>query len=285
MENLNISQLLTDAKSGMSCNKLMQKYKIGHPKLKKILEENNVIIVKSNRYTDDTFVNNIFEKIDTEEKAYWLGFIFADGFIAREDCSKKHKYTFEITLSEKDKSHLEKLKAFFNSKKELTKHRSKLKTKKDTASYRLSRQNKKLWTDLFNAGCHPNKSLILKFPSKDILPENLKIHFIRGYIDGDGCIVKNKKHDLAYIGICGSESFLIEIERIFGSGHWGFSGKIKTLSYSITKGIPILKQLYNNATTFLDRKYNIAMECIKNYTNKPRKPKKYRRKSNNQKQN
>ena len=28
--------------------------------------------------------SNVFEKIDTEEKAYWLGFLYADGYINEE---------------------------------------------------------------------------------------------------------------------------------------------------------------------------------------------------------
>lgn len=41
-----------------------------------------------------------FKEIDTEEKAYWLGFIAADGFITTRD------NTVGITLGRKDKNHL-----------------------------------------------------------------------------------------------------------------------------------------------------------------------------------
>ena len=46
----------------------------------------------------------------------------------------------------------------------------------------------KMFSDLIKQGCIPNKSLILTFPNKYQVPENLINHFIRGYFDGDGSI-------------------------------------------------------------------------------------------------
>ena len=45
-----------------------------------------------------------FDKINTEEKAYWLGFLYADGSIS----SKEDK--IELGLAEKDLHHIEKFK-------------------------------------------------------------------------------------------------------------------------------------------------------------------------------
>ena len=45
-----------------------------------------------------------------------------------------------------------------------------------------------MFNDLIKQGCVPNKSLILTFPNKHQVPENLINHFIRGYFDGDGSI-------------------------------------------------------------------------------------------------
>ena len=57
---------------------------------------------KQLNYNDD-----LFEIINTEEKAYWLGFIYADGYVSDE-------YSFEVSLSLKDKEHLMKLGKFLN---------------------------------------------------------------------------------------------------------------------------------------------------------------------------
>ena len=49
-----------------------------------------------------TNVLRIFETIDTEEKAYWLGFMYADGYIGAS------RYSVGINLSLKDIDHLKK---------------------------------------------------------------------------------------------------------------------------------------------------------------------------------
>lgn len=36
-----------------------------------------------------TFDKNIFDKIDTKEKAYWMGFIWCDGYNLKRIRSKK----------------------------------------------------------------------------------------------------------------------------------------------------------------------------------------------------
>ena len=48
------------------------------------------------------FDNTIFEKIDSEEKAYWLGFLEADGCLH----SGKGDYRIELGLKEEDYSTL-----------------------------------------------------------------------------------------------------------------------------------------------------------------------------------
>ena len=49
-----------------------------------------------------------FLTFDSEEKAYWLGFIYADGNIASLNY-KKIRYNFELSLSSKDLEHLKNL--------------------------------------------------------------------------------------------------------------------------------------------------------------------------------
>ena len=52
-----------------------------------------------------TLNENFFETIDTEDKAYWLGFIYADGYITK---SKTGQHNLGIKLSIKDLAHLQK---------------------------------------------------------------------------------------------------------------------------------------------------------------------------------
>ena len=87
---------------------------------------------------------NYFSVIDSEEKAYWLGFIAADGNIGGI-------YDFRIELQKQDLSHLEKLKVALNST-----HPIKL-TSKNTYLFRIV--NKQFYSDLIKQGIYPCKSL------------------------------------------------------------------------------------------------------------------------------
>src|SRR5271166_7037406 len=63
---------------------------------------------------DNTQLNHsIFETIDSEEKAYWLGFLLADGSI---QVRKNVQKIVKLALAIEDKEHLEKFKKFVNSK-------------------------------------------------------------------------------------------------------------------------------------------------------------------------
>ena len=158
--------------------------------------------------------SNVFDVINTEEKAYWLGFIYADGNISNHDKiyekSGKHVYRIEIALQEGDINHLEKLKLFleYEGKISLTK------TNHRTNRCRLSFNDKHMWETLNKIGCTPNKSLTLQFPKDIFNSNNLSKHFIRGYIDGDGCIsYTSKQHNKMLLNILGTEDVLNNIQR------------------------------------------------------------------------
>ena len=78
--------------------------------------------------------------------------------------------------------------------------------------------SKKMGEDLVKLGVVPNKTLILK--SLPSIPDNLMKHFIRGYIDGDGCIDATKAYrgEKIYIGlrlrILGNYDFLNKLNAI-----------------------------------------------------------------------
>lgn len=58
-----------------------------------------------------TFNENIFSIIDNEEKAYWLGFLYADGYLTDQGL-------FGCALQEKDKAHLNKFLTFLGMPEE-----------------------------------------------------------------------------------------------------------------------------------------------------------------------
>lgn len=202
------------------------------------------------------YKDNLFEIIDTEEKAYWLGFIYADGYVS-------DKYDFEISLSLKDIAHLEKLGNFLD--KEI---------KKDNFRCRLIINNKRLTNSLKDKGVIPRKSLTLKFPKK--INSYLIPHFIRGYFDGDGCIylgqskTKTKSHAVSLLG---TMDMLKNIE-IFSKVKVYYAHDKRhhenCFSFRINKSQDIVKFLdymYKDSNIYLDRKYKnycrLKQKCFK----------------------
>ena len=202
------------------------------------------------------FDDSVFEKIDTEEKAYWLGFIYADGCV--------YKNTLEITLSEKDLHHLQKFSNFLNAKKDCIKkvciHLNS--NDKTYFAYKLSVYSKKICCDLNNLGVHPKKSFTTEFPTERILPKELIPHFIRGYFDGDGSIMSQEtsKVKLA-ISIIGNHSFIHSLSKILNGStiikHKGKTGNMYYLNFKILKSIKFCEFIYTHATIYMDRKKNI----------------------------
>ena len=84
--------------------------------------------------------------------------------------------------------------------------------------------NKHMRDSLISKGCVPNKSLILKFPSEEILPKELQRHFIRGYFDGDGTIglyphsKTNPKLEESLL-IVGTKPFLEKVQDVLSIGN------------------------------------------------------------------
>ena len=162
------------------------------------------------------FDETIFDSIDTEEKAYWLGFIFADGYISSSPLEENTytQYEFECSLQKDDYEHLEKMKKFFKLRNNIS---------IDDYRCRLQVSSKHLWNVLNNYGCTPRKSLTLKFPDENIFKDTPKyskktllIHFIRGYWDGDGCLTY-KRPGYPTITCISTESFLMGVQKVFNT--------------------------------------------------------------------
>lgn len=251
---------------GYSLSKIEQNYIIDRHKLSKLLKEDGVS-VKLNNITY-LYNEQFFKKIDTEEKAYWLGFLYADGYI----CNNGKRHIVELCLAQKDLSHVEKFKNLMCSQKPISSKIATLNDKKFT-SYRYSVLNINIVNDLINLGCVPNKSLILQYPD---IPKHLNRHFIRGYFDGDGSIIYNENNHI--VSLCsGSSEFLNSIQEIYKNEIENYQ-KVKILKdkrsniYSLAKGgkdasLRLLDYLYKDCSIYLDRKYNNYLAIKQNITN------------------
>lgn len=189
---------------------------------------------------------NIFEKIDTEEKAYWLGFLMADGYVSEKT------NRIELALQEQDYEHVLKFKEFLESDHNITK---KVKDNK-YVSYRLAFSNKKIKEDLISHGCIPNKTKQMVFPTT--VPKELIRHFIRGYFDADGCITSSKTSGTSF-ELLGYDDLLNGVLEFFNiEGHiYTFNhSDVKRFMIAGEKARKILDILYKDSTIYLDRKYD-----------------------------
>lgn len=202
------------------------------------------------KYEIDT---SYFEKVDTEDKAYFLGLLYADGNLATSE------YSVSISLQEKDKDILETFREKMNYSNTLKLVSYRKKGYQD--QYKLHFCNRKMYKDLIKLGCIPAKSLILKFPSTEIVPDFLLSHFIRGYFDGDGCVFVTPEKRGGII-ILGTEEFLSDMNSVLQK-ECGMKDRKPTKTQSRAyeyecRSKPEVKifeeYIYRDATIFLKRK-------------------------------
>lgn len=197
-----------------------------------------------------------FKNIDTNEKAYWLGFWFADGFVSGNEAT--------IELQEQDKYILERLNKDVKGNLPLQRvlrereynHRI---IKSD--SYKIRFRRKEFIDNLINQGCVFNKTHTLNFPKN--VPNSLMNDFIRGYFDGNGCVcaIKDRKEIRFYFS-SGSHAMLVGIQNELQKN--GISSHIRPqvgkCENLIITGIDntknFAKYIYDNAELYLDRKFN-----------------------------
>ncbi|UCB56522.1 MAG: hypothetical protein JSV30_04755 [Candidatus Omnitrophota bacterium] len=148
-------------------------------------------------------LNEQFFKTWTKEMAYVLGLLYADGNM------HKNKSSFSLSLKEKD--FLERIRNSLESTHPIKKS-------KVQELYHLTIGSGKMIEDLLKLGFIPRKSLKIKFPD---MPIAYISHFIRGYFDGDGSIIKKNDSNVYKASIVtGSEKFIssikMHLERLVG---------------------------------------------------------------------
>ena len=135
---------------------------------------------RSKAHRTHTLNESYFASVDTERKAWLLGFIAADGNV---HIGKQKAHNLAIGLAWKDVGILETIRAEFEYTGTVRRVRMKYKGE-DYFMAMLQISSVQLVRDLIALGIVPNKSLILKpwHGPLDLMP-----HYWRGVIDGDGC--------------------------------------------------------------------------------------------------
>lgn len=243
-----------------------KKFKIGKNTLYNYLKENNSIKNDKNYQKDITYDKNFFDSIDSEEKAYWLGFIMADGYTKLDKNNNPAQTTIEI--SKKDINLLDAFKKSIKSNYIIRERSRTTVTGKISEVCSITISSHHLTKQLVSYGVVPNKTYI-GFINEEIFGDNeeLIFHYLRGYSDGDGTINKNKGNYVFKL-VIRSKSILNTITNWIKK-YCNIDPKITIWENTYRLSIQnkkdyfiFLEKLYKNANIYLDRKYQNYLSHI-----------------------
>lgn len=190
------------------------------------------------------FNESYFAEIDSEDKAYFLGWIISDGNVYKTTtslsiCDRDIVYTFAHCLNYPEEN------IEYREDDEI-----------HQPQWRIRLNSIKMTQDLLELNITPNKSHTIQYPN---IEPNLERHLIRGIWDGDGHVGK------LYSYVTGSEPCLLGIKNALNSrglptadklyegvGHYRLRllrSKRETLHW-----------IYSNCSFYLPRKYNVVQE-------------------------
>lgn len=250
-----IPNIIKRYKSGESLQKIGTDYHCDPSKISCILKDNNIHILDSSEcHRIYTLNENYFDVIDTPNKAYILGLLYADG---NRDGSSN---TISICLQERDRDILDKINIEINSNCPLKyidySHRT---DQNRVNQWKLSIHNKHLATSLYKYGLVPCKEFKTTFPKQ--IDHILWKDFIRGYMDGDGCIMSTEcrwqitgnKPLLLFMKDYIEKILNIHVQEYYHRNHITYN--IRVAGRNQVK--KLLDFLYQDAELYLERKYNL----------------------------
>lgn len=241
-------------RNSQSLVSLQEEYHISYDRIKNIVKECENI--SSSKRLNPNLNETYFESIDSNEKAYWLGWIVSDGAITNQPA--KSKFQLELTIKEEDEDilHLLEKDLGVQNKVYASGHCYK----------RFSLGCKKIILDLEKLGITQNKSLTVKVPTFD---KQFNAAFIRGLFDGDGgftTYTRASGQKCQELSFCGNEYIISWLTSTLFSEIPKLSrnkitkeNSIKRIRWSSKKDINLLKiYLYNNCNNhYLKRKKDL----------------------------
>lgn len=197
---------------------------------------------------------SFFDVIDTPEKAYVLGWFYSDGCVDNTG-------RLRIQIQKEDEEILTKIAILMEYEGPLYQVPPPKRFPHRKAQVCLDISRKVIADDLIRHGCVPNKSLVITYPTW--IDPKLEPHFLRGVFDGDGSVQVIKNH--CKTSFTTTDTFNLELQKRLLS--MGIDSQLyyrykdtNTCSLQTTKtahSIALLDYLYNNATIYLDRKFQV----------------------------
>lgn len=243
-------------KEKYSANKASKELGIDNGTMRKRLKEKygDIFLKDGKKHID----SNYFNIIDSEEKAYWLGFLTADGYI-------NDKNVIELCLAEVDSDHIFKFKKSLCSDHAISKKKTIL-NGKEFYSYRISFKDTQISNDLKRYGLNNQKSYNAFIP-KEYIPSELIRHYIRGLFDGDGSIYKTSNGTSISL-VSGSDQMIIDFNNIIKENlDINMKNRIsrnllEARLFSKHSVRAFLKWIYKDSTIYLDRKHSKAFAVL-----------------------
>lgn len=259
-----VQQALVLYKSGKGVKFIAQQLHMDKPVITRFLKREGIYRTQAEvvRMTKSkAIINDNALDILTPDALYWIGFLYADGSL------EKGRPRITLTISEIDKSHLEKFVLFFGTGLSIRHVQKKGCMRMNyicNAAYRVAFSSSIIYNKLNECGLFSNKT-------HNVIPHKILTHsrdFWRGVIDGDGWIYSTKVRG---VGLCGHENtiraFLVFIDNCgIKTETSAIKSKRSDHLWSCElhhyKADSVLKLLYENATIYLDRKYQKYQETI-----------------------
>lgn len=209
-----------------------------------LIDQGIPIVATKDKYTLD---ETAFDEINNELAAYWLGFIYAEGCV--------YDTALRIDLHARDTTHLEKIKPFLKTERPLLPSTRKNGTPKILFTTRSKHMSARL-RQLGILPYRPNAALCISQ-----IPQEHNKHFIRGYMDGDGSIRKEKP-GIRFIGQPDILQWIIDTCAKDVGTNPDISlyavkktEKVKTTEFFRKEDVKrMLEYLYGKATVWLERK-------------------------------
>lgn len=241
-----------------TCAQLGKEYGVTGDSIAKMLKRRNILVTPK-IYRKYSLNEHFFDIIDTEEKAYFLGFLYADG------CNNTKMNRISIELQQSDVEILEKFNLAINSNRPLMFRPHTTLNSQNTIIARINNQH--MSSVLYDLGCVDRKSLVLKFPTENQVPNNLLRHWLRGLWDGDGNYNLYKTSGSASltgtIYVCQSiQDYLLKELNIstciYSCGDNGITSIIKIGGNK--QFLKFLNFIYSDSSIYLSRKFEKVIQ-------------------------
>lgn len=219
-----------------------KQYGISQTAISKYLREINIKSSKGRVNMSKLKVDvDFFKNIDSPEKAYWLGYICADGSINQTGA--------KVSLISKDKEVIERFVAAISSEHKIrTNNVYDKRTNKTYVSYSVQITNELFTQNLITVGVDSNKTNCLVFPN---INKNFYHYFIAGLFDGDGSLSIGFQGKVR-VSLISTFEILTFIQNLL------FTSNTKLFRVTINKSNVWKMYLYKDALGFLNYIYQDA---------------------------